>query len=177
MKVWLVGDSLTKGLCASTEARSFAKLAAGSAAKTWELDPVEDAKAGANLATMPTQDEIPKGLHLTVAELGTNDVGQGAELVDFTRRYAKYLADIKKGVLARGHPVPERLGNGVNGGVTPFNLAISSQCGAAGGRCSDLSGLYMGAGCQAKRVRQPGSGTPTTSTVGRRPCRHHQFHH
>lgn len=138
---FFTGDSLTVGWSAQTEADSFRPLIVDSLAERGLSDDAVTvaARAGAPLAVVARDYDVPAGVDLVVVELGTNDADQGTDPDAFGKDYAAYLDRIRK-----ASPDAQLVCLGVwflssRPETAPLDEAIESACTEHGGKFRSLT--------------------------------------
>lgn len=131
----VVGDSLSAGFYASSEDLGFARLV------TDELGPVETlttARAHQTLATVSGVASVPPGVELAIIELGTNDVGAGTPLEDFSGQYRSLVTSIRA-----ASPFAEIVCLGTwTGWGDDYDEAVENACATVDGTTIPLIDLF-----------------------------------
>jgi acyl-CoA thioesterase I len=135
LRVLFVGDSLTSGFFASTEAASFKAIMV---ARWGNVDQTTAAIARQTVGTVSSVTAVPENVDVAVVELGTNDVGKPTSLQNFTSEYVGLVAKIRtaspKGAIICA-------GTWTAHGDA-YDQIISDACTQAGGRYVPLVALY-----------------------------------
>jgi lysophospholipase L1-like esterase len=135
LRVLFVGDSITGGFFASTEAAGFKQVMIAGMGK---VEQTTAARARQTLSTVSGITDVPSNVDLAVVELGTNDVGIPTPLDAFREQYTGLLTKIttaspKAAILCAGTWTD-------NG--SRYDRVIESACVKAGGRFVPLAALF-----------------------------------
>jgi lysophospholipase L1-like esterase len=89
-RIGFVGDSLTIGLYATSQAQAYPELVASAL----HAQPVIQATSGIAATSLDPRMPLPTGVKIVVVELGTNDLSQRVE--DFQRSYQALVGRLKR---------------------------------------------------------------------------------
>lgn len=145
-RVLVVGDSLSRGLYASTEENGYRSLLLDQLAEQHEegVEPQTVALTGAAAGRVAEIADPPSGLAVAVVELGTNDIGDQTPLPKFRATYARLLDAITDespdvALVCLGAWQGEEL-------AAPYDAVISEECEAAGGVFRPLAPIFSAPG-------------------------------
>jgi len=143
LQVLFAGDSLSAGLYASEQAKAFKYVMIDTLDDGGPVKEFNNAISGGTTAQVSESYPVPTGLDLAVIELGTNDVGNGASLEDFTADYTTLITNV-----TTANPGVPLVCAGIWKGdgsprVDDFDATIKSTCEAAGGVYASLKSIYQ----------------------------------